>query len=164
MATSYLYIVLAIIRYTYIMKKNISNIQDLQNWFVWKTPFVIVPILDFVTNCFLSWYKLFHIELTHMGSKNVSIHISCPFHWKSHCTSMWQYADDYELHTSGDEITLIHYHMKYGHMRPLLLTWINFIYPLRNFKDANVEFWEWISNFIPHFTGHVITYTRCDQS
>ena len=31
-------------------------------------------------------------------------------------------------------------------------------YPLPNFNGATVEVWEWISNFIPHFTGHVITY------
>ena len=60
---------------------------------------------------------------------------------------------------------------------PLLLTWINFIpsmdkwfhlfffkvwdeitYPFPNFNSCTVEVWEWISNFKPHFTGHVITY------
>ena len=31
--------------------------------------------------------------------------------------------------------------------------------PLPNFNNFVVEVWEWISNFIPHFTGHdVITY------
>ena len=29
-------------------------------------------------------------------------------------------------------------------------------YPFRNFNGAAVEVWEMISNFIPHFTGHVI--------
>ena len=23
---------------------------------------------------------------------------------------------------------------------------------------AAIEVWEWVSNFIPHFTGHMITY------
>ena len=29
-------------------------------------------------------------------------------------------------------------------------------YPFPNFNGTTVEVWEWISNFIPHFTGHVI--------
>ena len=32
------------------------------------------------------------------------------------------------------------------------------IYPFPNFNGVIVEVWEWISNFIPDFTGHVITY------
>ena len=35
-------------------------------------------------------------------------------------------------------------------------------YPFPNFNDGTVEVWEWISNFIPHFTGHVITYPCWD--
>ena len=31
-------------------------------------------------------------------------------------------------------------------------------YPFPNLNGTTVEGWEWISNFIPHFTGHVITY------
>ena len=27
-----------------------------------------------------------------------------------------------------------------------------------------VEVWGWLSNFISHFTGYVITYQRCDES
>ena len=30
--------------------------------------------------------------------------------------------------------------------------------PFPNFSCAAVEFREWISNFIPHFIGHVVTY------
>ena len=59
---------------------------------------------------------------------------------------------------------------------PLLLTWGNFIipawisnhihcklcdritYPFPNFNGCTVEVWEGISNFIPHFTGYLITY------
>ena len=50
---------------------------------------------------------------------------------------------------------------------PFLLTWINFnlsmdnnynewdeiTYPFPNFNDRIVEFWESMSNFIPHFLG-----------
>ena len=37
--------------------------------------------------------------------------------------------------------------------------WDEITYPFSNFHGAAVEVWECISNFIPHFTGHVITYT-----
>ena len=39
--------------------------------------------------------------------------------------------------------------------------WIT--YPFTNFNGCTVEVWERISNFIPHFTGHVITYPRWDK-
>ena len=57
----------------------------------------------------------------------------------------------------------------------LLLKWFNFdpsgnyirhkgwneiIQLLANFNGATVEVWEWVSNFIPHFTTHVITYVE----
>ena len=65
---------------------------------------------------------------------------------------------------------------------PPILTWINFIipawisnyirckvwieitYPLPNFNSAATKVWEWRSNFIPHFIGHVITYSCQDLS
>ena len=34
--------------------------------------------------------------------------------------------------------------------------WVEITYPFPNFSGATVEVWEWVSNFIPHFTGHVI--------
>ena len=36
--------------------------------------------------------------------------------------------------------------------------WDEITCPFPNFKGGAVEVWEWISYFIPHFTGHVITY------
>ena len=39
--------------------------------------------------------------------------------------------------------------------------WDEIIYPFSNFTSCTVEVWEWISNLISHFTGHVITYTCC---
>ena len=36
--------------------------------------------------------------------------------------------------------------------------WDEITYSLPNFNCAAIEVWEWLSNFIPHFTGHVITY------
>ena len=35
--------------------------------------------------------------------------------------------------------------------------WDEIVYPFLNFNDATGEAWEWISNFIPHFTMEVIT-------
>ena len=32
-------------------------------------------------------------------------------------------------------------------------------YPFLNFNGGTVEVWEWIIDFISHFTGHVITYS-----
>ena len=63
---------------------------------------------------------------------------------------------------------------------PLLLEWFNFnpsrvsnsiyyivwdeiTYPFPNFNGCTNDVWESISNFIPHFTGHVITYPYWDQ-
>ena len=39
---------------------------------------------------------------------------------------------------------------------------VEIIYPFPNFNGGTVEVWEWISNSIPHFTGHVITYPCLD--
>ena len=36
--------------------------------------------------------------------------------------------------------------------------WDKITCPFPNFNGCTVEVWEWISNFIPHFTRHVITY------
>ena len=36
--------------------------------------------------------------------------------------------------------------------------WDEIIFPFPNFNGCTVEVWEWISNFIPRFSGHVITY------
>ena len=33
---------------------------------------------------------------------------------------------------------------------------ITYLFP--NFNTAAIEVWEWISNFIPHFTGHACDY------
>ena len=42
--------------------------------------------------------------------------------------------------------------------------WDEVAYPLPNFNGATVEVWEWISNFIQHFTGHVITHPWWDSN
>ena len=40
--------------------------------------------------------------------------------------------------------------------------WDGIIYPFRNFNGCTVEVWEWISNFIPHFTRYVNIYPFWD--
>ena len=40
--------------------------------------------------------------------------------------------------------------------------WNEMTYTLPNFSGCTVEVWEWISNFIPHFTGHMIAYSCWD--
>ena len=40
--------------------------------------------------------------------------------------------------------------------------WGEMTYPFPNFNGCTVEVWEWISNFMPHFIGHVITYPCWD--
>ena len=37
------------------------------------------------------------------------------------------------------------------------------MYPFPNFNGATAEVWEWINNFIPHSTGHLIIYPWCDR-
>ena len=40
--------------------------------------------------------------------------------------------------------------------------WDEITYPFPNFNSCTIEVWEWIGNFIPHFTEHVITYPCWD--
>ena len=40
--------------------------------------------------------------------------------------------------------------------------WNEITYPFPNFNGATIELWEWVNNFIPHFTGHINTCPFCD--
>ena len=40
--------------------------------------------------------------------------------------------------------------------------WDEITYPFSNFNGCTAKIWEWISDFIPHFTGNVITYAYWD--
>ena len=67
----------------------------------------------------------------------------------------------------------LNYLVIWGHFaNMILLAWINnyihysvsdeisYLFP--NLNSASIEVWEWISIFIPHLTGHVITYPCWD--
>ena len=38
--------------------------------------------------------------------------------------------------------------------------WDQITYPFADFSGRTIESWEWISNFISHFTGHMNTYAQ----
>ena len=42
--------------------------------------------------------------------------------------------------------------------------WDEITYPFLTFTNCTIEVWEWISNFIPQFPGHVISYPCRDLS
>ena len=42
--------------------------------------------------------------------------------------------------------------------------WDEITYPFLNFNGATVEVYEWTSDFIPQFTGHMIIYSYWDLS
>ena len=44
------------------------------------------------------------------------------------------------------------------------IVWNKITYSFPNFSGATVEVWEWISDFIPHFTWHVITCQCWNES
>ena len=44
------------------------------------------------------------------------------------------------------------------------MVWDEITYLFPNFSGATIEVWEQISNFILHFTGHVIIYSYHDTS
>ena len=50
--------------------------------------------------------------------------------------------------------------MNYIHYK----VWDEIIYPFPNFNSCSVEVWEWKSNFIQHFTGHVVIYPNWDET
>ena len=59
---------------------------------------------------------------------------------------LWWYLSNKDLVT-----TWISYYIYYD-------VWVKITYSFPKFNGATVEVWEWLSNFIPHFTWHVVTY------
>ena len=84
----------------------------------------------------------------------------------------WLYCDKFQFHR---DICQLHRNRWFEFWHKLLMSsWIsNYIHykmwdeitcPFTNINGATVEVWGWKSNFIPHFTGHVITYPCWDLS
>ena len=42
--------------------------------------------------------------------------------------------------------------------------WYEITYPFPDFNNATIQVWEWISVFIPYFTGYMIIHPCCDLS
>ena len=68
-----------------------------------------------------------------------------------HCSWFDTCGSSASVHSSLNFSNYIHYKV-----------WDEITYPYSNFNGATVEVWEWISYFILHFTGYVITYKYWD--
>ena len=72
--------------------------------------------------------------------------------------SVCQYGTDYGCQPCQQEpplrlIWIPAWISDYTHFK----VWNEITYPFPNFNSCTIEVWEWISNFIPHFAGHMIT-------
>ena len=100
-----------------------------------------------------------HIAFVHMGLILGILGIAFMIYWHVNicaklrkCVS-WQCVCNIDIHKHGFSLipAWISNHIHYK-------VWdeITFLFPI--FNGSTVEVWEWISNFIPHFIGHVVTY------
>ena len=64
-------------------------------------------------------------------------------------TTLWHAWGSFFWHTWISACTSNYIHYK---------VYEKITYPFPNFNGYTVEVWEGMSNFIPHFTGHVFTY------
>ena len=58
---------------------------------------------------------------------------------------------------SGILLTWSNFNSSTNKQSPPSKMWHEITYQFTDFNSAAVEVWKWISNFIPRFTGHVIT-------
>ena len=97
----------------------------------------------------------------------------CPIFKSSHCNSFEDRAPvDFIYGCPIFKWVSEPYLMTYSHGLTWIPAWINkcihhkvwdeSTYPLPNFNGATIEVREWISNFVPHFFGHGITYPYRD--
>ena len=94
-------------------------------------------------------------------SKTLKWGIMIQFYQGNDYIFKWLYLDQKFWTFRWDGLTLIPaWISNYIHYK----VWGEITYPFPNFNGATVEVWEWISNFIPHFSGHVISYPRWGQS
>ena len=81
-----------------------------------------------------------------------------------HQAISWTNADILFYWTLGD---IFKWNLSKNISRPNCIhykVWKKITYPFSNFNGTAVEVWEWMNNFILHFTGQVITYPYCDYS
>ena len=64
---------------------------------------------------------------------------------------------NFSFHQESPLLTCINFNPNMDKSLHPLKTWDEIIYAFPNFHGCSVEVWEWISNFIPHFTRHAIT-------
>ena len=110
-------------------------------------------MLHFIENNIKQWNYILK-QITHANCLRVN-DFKSRIHVKNYVCHSSGYCWDYKPGTL------------YWHDLTLIAIWIsNYIhhvwdeitYPFPNFNGATVEVPEWIRNFIPHFTKHVITY------
>ena len=138
-----------------------------------KTQWKMSNILDTRTQEVMSNLCYRHDILE--GNQSFEVEFPCGV-WYRGSTTCLLYANP--MMDNGDvNVQICHRHVwasRWLFLWTFLLTWINLIpkisnlihyklwdeitnsYP--NFYVANVVVWEWISYFIPHLTGYVITY------
>ena len=112
-----------------ILHQNFAHAMTAQ--LSWYVPnFVTNPVL------FLLRAKQFPLNFNYIGKIVSAMGTMCPFYYYG-LTFTTTWISNYTCYRVWYEIT----------------------YPFSNINGKTIEVWEWISNFIPHFTGHVITYT-----
>ena len=116
------------------------------------TPITNREIIDVLIHHTRDSYKYIY---SYLFRWSINMHLS---RWLPISLAIWQYNWG-PFYKQG--LTLIqssisnHIHYK---------VWYEITYPFPSFNGATVEVWEWMSNFISHFTGHVITYPCWDLS
>ena len=119
---------------------------------------------------FTMWIHMNHIPRTKQSQQYLAhnlwdiLYISCVFCcerlliFPSISMSLWEKVSEVTPLNNGP----------FNIVQTLIPAWISnhihyktcdeITYPFPNFNGCTIEVWKWISHFIPHFTGHVITY------
>ena len=112
-------------------------------------------------------------KLNHVSKKDHSNFCANPilrYIMREHVSSLTE-SSKYTLLISRVGLLKNHYHHLGGKIRPgghLTSDYTKYkvvdkiTYPFPNFNGAAIAVWEYISNFIPPFTGHLFTYPRWD--
>ena len=129
---------------------------------------LILPILFSVASLAMEqWYKCTHTILPVKQSYRIRVNKSHESTIIAHITTTKQSTTN-KICISYGIYSIVSCGPFYLHGLTCITAWIsNYIHykvwneitnPSPNFNSATVEVWEWVSNFISHFTGYVITY------